>query len=183
MSGAPESSDNTMRTPAEEAALCAFIDAATSDDDPGHPNGAAFIPWEPTAHCDRLLWRYLREGRPAILVSADTEPDFLLEPLSRGACARLRARLMRRIAVAISCRCQEGSSWQDSGPLELEIGPHPMSRLRTKASPPTATPRHLAEMAARGEVRLGNGSRHVPKPVKPTGDGKTAAEHVSEGRR
>ena len=34
----------TMPTPAEDAALSAFIDAATSDDDPGYPHGAAFIP-------------------------------------------------------------------------------------------------------------------------------------------
>jgi hypothetical protein len=30
----------TMRTPAEDAALSAFIDAATSDADPGYPQGA-----------------------------------------------------------------------------------------------------------------------------------------------
>ncbi len=47
----------------------------------------------------------------------------------------------------------------------------------------TQTPPHPAEMIARGEVRPGNGSRHVPRPVKTTGSGKTAAEYVSEGRR
>lgn len=36
----------TMRTPAEDAALAAFKDAATSDGDPGYPLGAAFIPWQ-----------------------------------------------------------------------------------------------------------------------------------------
>lgn len=46
----------------------------------------------------------------------------------------------------------------------------------------TATP-HLAAMIARGEVRPGNGTRHIPKPVKASGEGKTAAEYVSEGRR
>ena len=34
----------TMPTPAEEAALSTFIDAATSDDDLGYPHGTAFIP-------------------------------------------------------------------------------------------------------------------------------------------
>ena len=47
----------------------------------------------------------------------------------------------------------------------------------------TETPPHLAAMIARGEVRPGNGTRHVPKPVKATGSGKTAADYVSEGRR
>ena len=47
----------------------------------------------------------------------------------------------------------------------------------------TGTPPHLAAMIARGEVRPGNGARHVPKPVKAAGSGKTAAEYVSEGRR
>ncbi|MEX0973274.1 MAG: type II toxin-antitoxin system prevent-host-death family antitoxin [Solirubrobacterales bacterium] len=47
----------------------------------------------------------------------------------------------------------------------------------------TETPPHLAAMIARGEVRPGNGVRHIPKPVKASGEGKTAAEYVSEGRR
>lgn len=46
----------------------------------------------------------------------------------------------------------------------------------------TETPPHLAAMIADGSVRLGTGSRHLPKPVKPRGAGKTAAEYVSEGR-
>lgn len=47
----------------------------------------------------------------------------------------------------------------------------------------TATPPHLAAMIAKGEVRPGNGTRYVPKPVKGRGGGKSAAEYVSEGRR
>jgi prevent-host-death family protein len=47
----------------------------------------------------------------------------------------------------------------------------------------TATPPHLAAMIAEGAVRPGSSIRHVPKPVKATGTGKTAAEYVSEGRR
>ncbi len=41
----------------------------------------------------------------------------------------------------------------------------------------------LAAMIARGEVRPGNGTRYVPKPVKGRGSGKSASEYVSEGRR
>jgi antitoxin (DNA-binding transcriptional repressor) of toxin-antitoxin stability system len=46
----------------------------------------------------------------------------------------------------------------------------------------TETPPPLAAMIADGSVRPGTGSRHLPKPVKPRGPGKTAAEYVSEGR-
>lgn len=58
----------TMRTPAEDAALSAFIDAATSDADPRYPQGPAFIPWQETPQTDRVLWNYLHEGRPAVIV-------------------------------------------------------------------------------------------------------------------
>lgn len=51
-----------MRTPAEDAALSAFIDTATRDVDPGYPHGAAFIPWQETPQTDHILWRYLHEG-------------------------------------------------------------------------------------------------------------------------
>ncbi|HWM56134.1 MAG TPA: type II toxin-antitoxin system prevent-host-death family antitoxin [Solirubrobacterales bacterium] len=46
----------------------------------------------------------------------------------------------------------------------------------------TRSPR-MAELIAKGIVRPGNGSRHLPKPIKLQGSGKTAAEYVSEGRR
>ena len=44
-----------MRTPPENAALLAFIDAATNDADPGYPHGAAFIPWQETPQTNRIL--------------------------------------------------------------------------------------------------------------------------------
>jgi hypothetical protein len=44
----------TMPTSAEEAALAAFISAATSDDDPGYPHGAAFVPWQETPDAAEL---------------------------------------------------------------------------------------------------------------------------------
>ena len=46
-----------------------------------------------------------------------------------------------------------------------------------------ATPRHLAGMIARGEVRPGSGIRHCPNPVRGRKGGKSASEYVSEGRR
>jgi prevent-host-death family protein len=47
----------------------------------------------------------------------------------------------------------------------------------------TATPPHLARMIADGAVRPATGTRHLPKPAKLRGTGRTAAEYVSEGRR
>lgn len=70
-----------MRTAAEEAALAAFIDSATSDVDPGYPYGAAFVPWEQGTSTNRILERYLREGRPVVLV-ADNGFELLVEPPS-----------------------------------------------------------------------------------------------------
>ncbi len=46
-----------------------------------------------------------------------------------------------------------------------------------------STPPHMAAMIAEGSVRAGSGARHLSRPVKPTGSGKTAAEYVSDGRR
>jgi len=48
---------------------------------------------------------------------------------------------------------------------------------------PAAETPHLTAMIARGEVRPGNGTRYMPKPVKGRGSGKSASEYVSEGRR
>jgi prevent-host-death family protein len=45
------------------------------------------------------------------------------------------------------------------------------------------TPSHLAALVADGTVRPSEGPRHLPKPVKPKGSGKSAADYVSEGRR
>ena len=78
----------TMPTPAEDAALSAFIDAATSDDDPGYPHGTAFIPWQQTEQTDRVLWRYLHEGRPAVIVGTN-DLEMLIEPVRVGRFERL----------------------------------------------------------------------------------------------
>lgn len=47
----------------------------------------------------------------------------------------------------------------------------------------TSMPLHLATLVAEGTVRPAEGARHLPKPAKPRGTGKSAAEYVSEGRR
>jgi prevent-host-death family protein len=47
----------------------------------------------------------------------------------------------------------------------------------------TATPPHLAALVADGTVRPSEGPRHLPKPAKLKGGGKSAADYVSEGRR
>lgn len=45
------------------------------------------------------------------------------------------------------------------------------------------TPPHLAALIAEGAVRPSEGPRHLPKPAKPKGQGMSAADYVSEGRR
>lgn len=47
----------------------------------------------------------------------------------------------------------------------------------------TATPSHLAALVAGGTVRPSEGPRHLPKPAKSKGAGKSAADYVSESRR
>ena len=95
----------TMRTPAEDAALSAFIDAATSDADPGYPHGAASSPGG-TPQTDRILWRYLHEGRPAVIVGT-SDFDMLIEPIQLGRFARLRNEALQRITVEVSYRRKE----------------------------------------------------------------------------
>lgn len=46
-----------------------------------------------------------------------------------------------------------------------------------------ATPAHLTVLVAEGTVRPSEGPRHLPKPTKLRGRGKSAADYVSEGRR
>jgi hypothetical protein len=112
-----------MRTPAEKAALSAFIDAATSDTDPGYPRGAAFIPWQETPQTNRVLWRYLRDNRTAVLVG---KKDFamLIEPIRMGRFARLRNELLQRIAVEISYRHKDAPATVDVPPLRIDISRH-----------------------------------------------------------
>jgi len=118
----------TMRTPAEKAALSAFIDAATSDTDPGYPNGAAFIPWQQTPQTDRVLWRYLHEGRPAVIVGTENF-DMLIEPVQIGRLSRLRNELFQRITVEVSYRHKDSPPTVDIPPVRADIGRHALERL------------------------------------------------------
>jgi prevent-host-death family protein len=54
----------------------------------------------------------------------------------------------------------------------------PVARIVSAAMPP-----HLAAMVAEGAVRPGDGNRYLPEPIELRGEGKTAADYVSEGRR
>ena len=118
---------STMRTPAERAAPVAFIDAATSDADPGYPHGAAFIPWQETRQTDRVLWRYLHEGRPAVMVGTE-DFDMLIEPIQTSHVAQLRNVLLQRIAVKISFRRRGNPTATDIPPLRADIGRHVLRR-------------------------------------------------------
>jgi hypothetical protein len=118
----------TMPTPAEDAALSAFIDAATSDDDPGYPHGTAFIPWQQTEQTDRVLWRYLHEGRPAVIVGM-SDLEMLIEPVQVGRFERWRNELLRRVAVRVSYRYKDTLPAPDMPPVRAEIGRHALQQL------------------------------------------------------
>lgn len=123
----------TMPTPAEDAALSAFIDAATSDDDPGYPHGTAFIPWQQTPDTDFVLWRYLHEGRPAVIVGTGNL-EMLIEPIKVGRVERWRNELLRRVAVQVSYRHKDTPPAPDMPPVRAEIGRHALERLSPAAA-------------------------------------------------
>lgn len=129
-----------MRTPAENAALFTFIDAATSDADPGYPYGSAFIPWQETPQTNRTLWRYLQEGRPAVVVAPDGS-SMLVEPLRTGRLGRLRNELLQRIAVGISYRYGGTPAPGRIRPIRAEIGRRALRR-RVSKRPEFAIPQH-----------------------------------------
>ncbi len=123
----------TMPTPAEKAALSAFIDSATSDVDPGYPHGAAFIPWQDTPQTDRILWRYLHEGRPAVIVGTE-DFDMVIEPVQTGRLGRLRNELLQRITVEVSYRHKDAPPATDIPPVRADIGRHALERLAPAAA-------------------------------------------------
>lgn len=123
----------TMRTPAEDAALEAFKDAATSDGDPGYPHGAAFIPWQDTPQTDRVLWRYLHEGRSAVIVGTG-DFDMLMEPVRLGPLGRLRNELFQRITVEVSYRRKKAPPSPDIPSVRADIGRHALERLTPAAA-------------------------------------------------
>lgn len=118
--------------------MLTFIDAATSDADPGYPYGAAFIPWQETPQTNRILWRYLQEGRPAVVVATDGS-SMLVEPLRTGPFSRLRNELLRRIAVGISYRSGGAPTMGRTRPIRAEIGRRAL-RHRDPQRPEFAVP-------------------------------------------
>lgn len=44
-------------------------------------------------------------------------------------------------------------------------------------------PERLDALVAKGDIRPGDGSRFLPKPVKPPEGAKRAADYVAEGHR
>jgi prevent-host-death family protein len=63
-------------------------------------------------------------------------------------------------------------------PITVTRRGRPVAQIVSASMPP-----HLAALIAAGAVRPAEGTRHLPKPAKPRGVGKRAAEYVSEGRR
>jgi prevent-host-death family protein len=81
-------------------------------------------------------------------------------------------RELKDRASSIIDRVEEGEA------ITVTKRGRPVARLVSAATPP-----HLAAMVAEGAVRPSEGPRHLPKPTKLRGDGKSAADYVSEGRR
>lgn len=115
-----------MRTPAEKAAMSAFIRVATTNANADYPDGAAFIPWQKKPQTNRVLWRYLREGRPVLMVGTK-ELDMLIKPVRTSHLARFRNKLIQRVAVEISCRQKDAPPATDTPPVRAEIGRRALS--------------------------------------------------------
>jgi hypothetical protein len=118
----------TMPTPAEKAAYAAFVDASLSDENPGYPYGTAFIPWQQTPDTDFVLWSYLHEGRPAVIVGTGNV-ELLIEPVKVGWFEHLRNGLLRRVAVRVSYRYKDTPPAPEMPPVRAEIGRHALEQL------------------------------------------------------
>lgn len=81
-------------------------------------------------------------------------------------------RELKDSASAIIDRVEEGEA------ITVTKRGRPVARIVSASTPP-----HLAALVAEGTVRPGEGPRHLPKPAKLRGSGKSAADYVSEGRR
>jgi prevent-host-death family protein len=86
--------------------------------------------------------------------------------------ATIGIRELKDKASAIIDRVEEGEA------ITVTKHGRPVARIVS-----TATPPHLAALVADGTVRPGEGPRFMPKPSKPRGAGKSAADYVAEGRR
>lgn len=123
----------TMRTPTEEAALSTFTEAATSDEDLGYPNGAAFVAWNDDEKTGRTVWRYLHEGRPAVIVGPN-DFELLLEPIRMGPWGRLRNEVTRRITVQVSYRRKEAPGAPAMPPVRADVGRHALDSSLSPAA-------------------------------------------------
>jgi prevent-host-death family protein len=80
---------------------------------------------------------------------------------------------LRDRASSIIKRVEEGEA------ITVTRRGRPVARIVTTNAPP-----HLSALIADGTVKAPTGPRYLPtKPAKPKGRGKSAAAHVSEGRR
>jgi prevent-host-death family protein len=87
--------------------------------------------------------------------------------------ATVGIRELKDKASAIIDRVEEGEA------ITVTKYGRPVARIVS-----TATPSHIAAMIADGTVRAPEGPRYLPpKPARPRGSGKSAADYVSEGRR
>jgi prevent-host-death family protein len=86
--------------------------------------------------------------------------------------ATVGIRELKDKASSIIDRVEEGEA------ITVTKHGRPVARILS-----TTTPPHLAGLVAEGTVRPSEGPRHLPKPAKAKGTGKSAADYVSEGRR
>lgn len=86
--------------------------------------------------------------------------------------ATVGIRELKDSASAIIDRVEAGE------PITVTRRGRPVAQIVSASTPP-----HLAALVAEGTVRPGESPRHLPKPSKLRGAGKSAAEYVSESRR
>jgi prevent-host-death family protein len=86
--------------------------------------------------------------------------------------ATVGIRELKDSASAIIERVEAGE------PITVTRRGRPVAQIVSASTPP-----YLAALIAEGTVKPAEGARHLPKPTKLRGAGKSAAEYVSEGRR
>jgi prevent-host-death family protein len=87
--------------------------------------------------------------------------------------ATVGIRELKDKASSIIDRVEEGEA------ITVTKHGRPVARIVSASAPP-----HLSALIAEGTVRAPQGPRYLPaKPAKLKGEGKSATEYVSEGRR
>jgi prevent-host-death family protein len=86
--------------------------------------------------------------------------------------ATVGIRELKDRASAIIGRVEEGEA------ITVTKHGRPVAKIVSTSTPPP-----LAALVADGTVRPSEGPRHLPKPAKARGTGKSATNYVSEGRR